>query len=100
MTTLPAVPPAAADPQQFPDLSGYTDVNAKDYLTFSAYSTTGVQFVAPGGYRCLQTLSPHSKVTYERATCGVDQSVTACSLQGDQGSPHGFVLSPTGSRTF
>ena len=35
-TTMPS---AAADPQQFPDLSGYTDVNYKDYLTYSAYST-------------------------------------------------------------
>jgi hypothetical protein len=45
-------PSAAADPQQFPDLSGYTDANYKDYLTYSAYSTTGAQFVTPGGYRC------------------------------------------------
>ena len=43
---------AAADPQQFPDLSGCTDVNYKLYLTYAAYSTTGAQFVTPGGYRC------------------------------------------------
>jgi hypothetical protein len=48
-TTMPS---AAADPQQFPDLSGYTEVNSNDYLTYSAYSTTGAQFVTPGGYRC------------------------------------------------
>jgi hypothetical protein len=42
----------AADPQQFPDLSVCTDVNYTDYLTYSAYSTTGAQFVTPGGSRC------------------------------------------------
>jgi hypothetical protein len=40
-----AMPSAAADPAQFPDLSGYTEVNANDYTTYSAYATTGVQFV-------------------------------------------------------
>jgi hypothetical protein len=50
---LPAATPvAAADPPQFPDLTGYAAVNDKDYTTFSAYMTAGVQFVAPGGYRC------------------------------------------------
>ena len=47
-----ALPSAAADPQRFPDLSGYPEVNSTDYLTYSAYSTSGVQFVTPGGYRC------------------------------------------------
>lgn len=166
-------PTAAADPQQFPDLSGYTDINENDYLTYSAYSTLGVQFVTPGGYRCRMsyiskaatsaiqcwgslpgtshnlvgvsypsstgdgakfadkdpssmekfqwmdgpgnwhdgTVSPdaykpspaHSKVTYERETCGVDQSMTACVVAGGQANQdqsHGFVLSPNGSWTF
>jgi hypothetical protein len=42
-----AMPSAAADPPQFPDLSSYTDVNAHDYMTYSAYMTSGVQFVTP-----------------------------------------------------
>ena len=156
-------PWAAADPQQFPDLSGYTEANSNDYLTYSAYSTQGVQFVTPGGYRCrlshisksaasiiqcwgslpgtshnlvgvsypsgggatfadkdmsameryqwmdgpgnwhdgtvspdaYKPLPPHSKVTYSGATCGVDESMTACMLAG-----HGFVLSSNGSWTF
>ena len=170
-TTMPS---AAADPHQFPDLSGYTDVNYKDYLTYSAYSTTGAQFVTPGGYRCrisyifkasasliqcwgslpgtshnlvglsdpggpdkdgaqfadkdlasmehyqwmdgpgqwhdgtvspdaYKPLPPHSKVTYNGATCGVDESMTACVLPAhapDQGQPQGFVLSPNGSWTI
>jgi hypothetical protein len=166
-TTMPS---AAADPQQFPDLGGYTDVNSKDYLTYSAYSITGAQFVTPGGYRCrisyvykasrsmmecwgslpgtshnyvglnypggdgaqfadkdlaameyfqwmdgpgnwhdgtvspdaYKPVPPHSKLTYQRETCGVDQSMTACVLPAyppDQGQ-HGFVLSPGGSWTF
>ena len=170
-TTMPS---AAADPHQFPDLSGYTDVNYKDYLTYSAYSTTGAQFVTPGGYRCrisyifkasasliqcwgslpgtshnlvglsdpggpdkdgaqfadkdlasmehyqwmdgpgqwhdgtvspdaYKPLPPHSKVTYNGETCGVDESMTACVLPAhapDQGQPQGFVLSPNGSWTI
>jgi hypothetical protein len=169
-TASMTVPTAAADPQQFPDLSGYNDVNSQDYRTYSAYSTIGAQFVTPGGYRCrmsyvskasrsvmdcwgslpgtshnyvglnypeqdgaqfadkdpssmerfqwmdgpgnwhdgtvspdaYKSLPPHSKVTYERETCGVDQSMTACVLPAyppDQ-SQHGFVLSPNGSWTF
>jgi hypothetical protein len=46
------LPSAAADPPQFPNLSGYTDVNYKHHVTYSAYSTLGVQFVTPGSYRC------------------------------------------------
>ena len=160
---------AAADPQQFPDLSGYNDVNSPDYRTYSAYSTIGAQFPTPGGYRCrmsyvskasrslmecwgslpgtshnyvglnypgqdgaqfadkdpssmerfqwmdgpgnwhdgtvrpdaYKSLPPHSKVTYESETCGVDQSMTACAC-GDQPikASDGFVLSPNGSWTF
>lgn len=48
-TTMPS---AAADPQRFPDLNGYTDVDYKDYSTYSLDSTSGVEFVSPGGYRC------------------------------------------------
>ena len=40
-TASTTVPMAAADPQQFPDLSGYNDVNSPDYRTYSAYSTIG-----------------------------------------------------------
>ena len=47
-----ALPSAVADPAQFPDLSGYSDANAPDYTTYSAYMTAGVQFQTPGGYRC------------------------------------------------
>ena len=41
------VPMAAADPQQFPDLRGYNDINSQDYRTYSAYSTIGPQFLTP-----------------------------------------------------
>jgi hypothetical protein len=47
-----AMPSASADPQQFPDLSGFVNANAPDYTTYSAYMTAGVQFVTPAGYRC------------------------------------------------
>lgn len=47
-----STPSAAADPNQFPDLSSYAAVNAADYTTYHAYMTTGVQFSAPAGYRC------------------------------------------------
>lgn len=161
------MPSAAADPQQFPDLGGYTAVNYNDYLTYSAYGTQGVQFVTPGGYRCrlsyigrastsmiqcwgslpgtshnlvgvsypsggeatfadkdlstmerfqwmdgpgnwhdgtvspdaYKPLPPHSNVSYSGATCGVDESMTACALTG-RDQRHGFVLSPNGSWTF
>jgi hypothetical protein len=43
---------ATADPRTFPDLSGYPTVDAHDYRTYFSYSTSGVQFVTPGGYRC------------------------------------------------
>src|ERR1700743_1860978 len=58
-----ATPSAAADPPQFPDLGGYTDVIPGDYLTFSAYSTTGVQFVTPGSYRCRMSYVSKAVVT-------------------------------------
>ncbi|ORB77032.1 hypothetical protein BST46_26805 [Mycobacterium timonense] len=47
-----SMPPAAAAPQQFPDLGSYSSVNADDYTTYHSYMTAGVQFAAPGGYRC------------------------------------------------
>ncbi|OHV04772.1 hypothetical protein BKN37_08615 [Mycobacterium talmoniae] len=63
-----ALPPvAAADPGQFPDLRGYAAVNAQDYRTYYAYSTTGVQFLAPGGYRC--RMSYTTKASYLEAEC-------------------------------
>jgi hypothetical protein len=49
------MPAAAGDPGQFPDLNSYTEVNSKDYDTYAAYATSGVQFTTPGGYRCRMT---------------------------------------------
>ena len=61
------MPSAAADPPQFPDLSGYTEVNAHDYTTYLAYMTAGVQFVTPGGYRCRMSFT--HKAAYESMSC-------------------------------
>lgn len=50
------MPSALADPEQVPDLSGYAVANVTEYATYYNYPTTnGVQFVAPGGYRCRVT---------------------------------------------
>lgn len=73
-------PSAAADPEQFPDLSGYTEVNSKDYLTYSAYSTSGVQFVTPGGPRC--RLSYISKAATSMIQCWGSLPGTSHNLVG------------------
>lgn len=45
--------PAAAEPGEFPDLDGYSAVNAADFQTYGNYPyTSGVQFTTPDGYRC------------------------------------------------
>lgn len=168
---------ASADPQ-VPNLDGYTAVEATAFETYSAYATSGVQFLTPDGLRCRITsnsratgvdgacwgklpgvagdeniasvslnaqtaslshmpdlgqqeivarpdaspagpaaidptvyrpLSPGQKITYglkatdKVITCAIsEQRETICVLpnnfSGD--GPHGFVLSPTGSRAF
>ncbi|MEU9804566.1 hypothetical protein [Mycobacterium sp. NPDC050853] len=168
---------ASADPA-VPNLDGYAPVEATAFETYSAYATSGVQFLTPDGLRCRITsnsratgldgtcwgklpgvagdeniaavslntpaaslthmpdlgqqeivarpdaspagpapvdpsayrpLTPGQKITYglkttdKMITCGVsDQRETICILPnnftGD--GPHGFVLSPTGSRAF
>jgi hypothetical protein len=60
------VPTAHADPPRFPDLGGFAQVNRKDYATYSAYSTTGVQFGTPAGYRCRMTY------TFKASVAGID----------------------------
>ncbi|MEZ0362218.1 hypothetical protein ACAG26_00735 [Mycobacterium sp. pUA109] len=61
-------PAAAADPGQFPDLSGYTAVDASKYATYYNYPTSGgVQFVAPAGYRCRITYT--LKANYGLTQC-------------------------------
>ena len=61
------MPTAAADPPGFPDMSGFSEANFKDFQTYSAYSTTGVQFVTPGGYRCRMTYT--FKASVRRTEC-------------------------------
>ncbi|SKG55590.1 Uncharacterised protein [Mycobacteroides abscessus subsp. bolletii] len=168
---------AAADPPP-PNLDGYTAVEATAFETYSAYATSGVQFLTPDGLHCRITansratgvdgacwgklpgvsgdenlatvslttstaslthmpdlgqqeivarpdaspagpaaidpsmyrpLSPGQKITYglkatdKVITCAVsEQHETTCVLPNNfTGSgPHGFVLSPTGSRAF
>ncbi|SPM36517.1 hypothetical protein MRAB57_4358 [Mycobacterium rhizamassiliense] len=50
--SVATVPPAGADPNQFPSLSDYAAVDAAGYQTYSRYMTSGLQFETPGGYRC------------------------------------------------
>ncbi|ALR12661.1 hypothetical protein [Mycobacteroides saopaulense] len=168
---------AAAEPA-VPNLDGYTSVEPTAFETYSAYATSGVQFLTPDGLHCRITansratgvdgacwgklpgvpgdeniasvslnaptaslthmpdlgqqeivarpdaspagpaaiepgayrpLTAGQKITYglkatdKVITCGVsEQRETICILPnnftGD--GPHGFVLSPTGSRTF
>lgn len=61
------VPAAAADPHEFPDLSGYHAVNADDYMTYATYGIQGVQFATPGGYRC--RMSANLKASRQIAEC-------------------------------
>lgn len=63
-----ALPAAAADPGQFPDLSGYTAADAQQYHNYGTYPTTaGVQFTTPDGYRCRISYTGKANVT--RAVC-------------------------------
>ena len=59
---------AAADP--VPDLSGYIDMDVHDYATYYNYpTTTGLQFVTPGGYRCRITYTGRANPPMEQAFC-------------------------------
>ncbi|MUM17898.1 hypothetical protein FZI91_01945 [Mycobacterium sp. CBMA271] len=168
---------ASADPSM-PSLDAYSPVEASAFETYSAYATSGVQFLTPDGLRCRITansratgvdgacwgklpgvtrdeniatvslntptasitrrddlsqlevvdrpdasaagpaaidpgayrpLAPGQKITYglkstdKVITCGVnDQRETICVLPNNftGEGPHGFVLSPSGSRAF
>jgi hypothetical protein len=73
-------PAGGRRPAAVSDLSGYTDVNSNDYLTYSAYSTQGVQFVTPGGYRC--RLSYVSKAAASLIQCWGSLPGTSHNLVG------------------
>ncbi|MGH3725095.1 MAG: hypothetical protein ACRDUS_13360 [Mycobacterium sp.] len=168
---------ASADPL-IPNLDGFAPVEPTAFETYSAYATSGVQFLTPDGLRCRITansratgvdgtcwgklpgvagdenvaavslntptaslshrpdlsqldvvdrpdasaagpaaidpsayrpLTPGQKITYglkstdKVITCAVsDQRETICILPNNfsGGGPHGFVLSPSGSRAF
>lgn len=54
---------AAADPPP-PNLDGYTAVEATAFETYSAYATSGVQFLTPDGLHC--------RITANSRATGVD----------------------------
>jgi hypothetical protein len=84
------MPSAAAEPGQFPDLSGYVVANAPDFTTFSAYLTAGVQFVAPGGYRCRMsyiTKAARSDMSCWGALPGTSHNYVGLRFLGGPNSP-------------
>ncbi|MFV8310366.1 hypothetical protein [Mycobacteroides chelonae] len=75
---------AYAEPS-IPSLDGYTAVEPTAFETYSAYATTGVQFLTPDGLRC--RITSNSRATGVDGTCwgklpGVagDENVAAVSL--------------------
>jgi hypothetical protein len=66
VVALVFLPVSAADPQ-FPNLSGYSAVNAEDFETYATYGIKGVQFAAPGGYRC--RIGINFRVSRQMADC-------------------------------
>ncbi|MBS9533856.1 hypothetical protein KIH27_09695 [Mycobacterium sp. M1] len=62
--------PVGAAPEQFPDLSGFTVADVKDYSGYYIYPTTnGVQFTAPAGYRCRITYTGRANPPFRSAKC-------------------------------
>ncbi|MGL6234259.1 MAG: hypothetical protein ACRC20_02840 [Segniliparus sp.] len=59
-------PEAGAEPQ-FPDLDGFTAVDAEGYRTYSAYMTTGWQFATPGGVLC--RIQKNSRAGFASLAC-------------------------------
>ncbi len=57
---------ASAEPS-VPNLDGYAPVEPTAYETYSAYATTGVQFLTPDGLRC--RITSNSRATGLDGTC-------------------------------
>ncbi|MFA4082875.1 hypothetical protein [Mycobacteroides salmoniphilum] len=57
---------ASAEPLA-PNLDGYTPVEPTAFETYSAYATTGVQFLTPDGLRC--RITSNSRATGLEGTC-------------------------------
>jgi hypothetical protein len=63
-------PVARAEPSPTPDLTGYQSVDVKAYDTYYEYPTTnGVQFIAPGGYKCRITYTGRANPPFRAAEC-------------------------------
>lgn len=61
-----AIPSKAGMPD-FPDVDRFTEADVREYRTYSSYATTGLQFVTPGGYRCL--MWANRRATYSGVRC-------------------------------
>lgn len=76
-STSPTTPPATSRIEvtvpsregmpEFPDLDTFTTADANEYRTYSSYATTGLQFVAPAGYRC--RMSANRRATSSAVQC-------------------------------